>query len=205
MFLKIVFSVSYCIWIRFKQLLDSKCGRPACQGAMAIPLVNIGWGTGVGDDGRGNPVQNNFNGVCPNFENGSCGFPIDDCGGVGSPGGNGVSDCLLCLIDESVDQAIDLLHANLNSSLFGASSDPGKNVNKCQLTMVKAATKFARAKSKILGKCWTNVDKGKDDFSSSDAAGCIDLSLKEGRHQYRIPKEELQDLLRKPTEAPPGG
>src|SRR5262245_41630305 len=68
-------------------------------------LASIGWG-GVT--------------TCPNFENGSCNGPINDCGDI--------AECIACVDEAAVDQAIDLYYGDLDQSQF----DTNSQVNKCQ-------------------------------------------------------------------------
>jgi hypothetical protein len=97
-------------------------------------LASIGWG-GVT--------------TCPNFENGSCNGPINDCGDIAA--------CIACIDEAAVDQAIDLYYGDLDESQFGSNSQ----VNKCQRAIGKETTKFLQAKSKALTKCWDERIKGK--------------------------------------------
>ncbi len=169
---------------KFQAAVDKQCGGSgkSCQDGDALDLddLAIGWGPGGG-----------FGGNCPGFEDvDSCAFVIDDCGGVSSSG-SGVSDCLLCINDAAVNQAMDLVYGDLDPTNFGAADDPEKTRNKCQQALVKSSAKFLLAKSKIRGKCWASLDKGKAGFSSSDELGCIDAS---GKTDAKIAKAESKKI-----------
>lgn len=84
--------------------------------------------------------------ACPNFEGGSCTFPIAH--------GTDIATCLDCIGREAVAQAMDLYYGSLTNG--GTNSD----LVKCQTTIGKEASKFLTAKDKILGKCRKAVDKG---------------------------------------------
>jgi len=164
--------------------VDKACGGSSktCQDGDALDLDDpaIGWGPSGG-----------FAGTCPGFEDElSCQFIIDDCGGAASSG-NGVSDCLLCINDEAVDQALDVLYGDLDPTNFGAGAEPEKTRNKCQQALVKSSAKYLLAKSKIRAKCWAALDKGKAGFSSTDALGCIDGS---GKTDDKIAKAESKKI-----------
>ncbi len=164
--------------------VDKGCGGSGktCQDGDALDLDDpaIGWGASGG-----------FGGTCPGFEDElSCQFVIDDCGGAASSG-DGVSDCLLCINDEAIDQALDVLYGDLDPANFAAGADPEKTRNKCQQALVKSAAKYLLAKSKIRAKCWAALDKGKAGFSSTDALGCIDGS---GKTDDKIAKAEAKKI-----------
>jgi hypothetical protein len=100
-----------------------------------------------------------FLGACPNFENGSCNGAIDglEC--------TGVADCLECIDGAAADQEIALLYGAL------VPSDPVTQValNKCQVTLGKASSKFLLAKEKNLKKCWDKRFKGQHSDDCPDA------------------------------------
>jgi hypothetical protein len=106
---------------------DKICGTPDGDDSMA----SIGW-----------PA------ACPDFESSSCNNLISNC--------NDVSDCLECINDVAVDQAIALYYASLQQGQFGTNSV----TNKCQQAIGKATAKFLQAKSKALQKCWDARLKG---------------------------------------------
>jgi hypothetical protein len=169
---------------KLEAAVDKSCGGSGntCQDGDALDLDDpaIGWGPSGG-----------FGGTCPGFESEvACRFTIDDCGGAGSSG-SGVSDCLLCINDAAVDQAMDLLYGDLDAANFGAIDDPAKTRNKCQQAFVKSASKFLLSKSQTLGKCWAALDQAKAGFSSSHALGCIDSS---GTTAAKIAKAESKKI-----------
>ena len=163
---------------------DKQCGTPLGDpDDLDIDDPAIGWG-GSGGFGNG------FVGVCPDFESRGCRNVISHCGGADSDG-EGITDCVLCIQDKVINQTLDFIYADLDDSKFGAGDDPDKTINKCQQALVKVSAKHVLAKSKILGKCWAAVNKAKDGFSSSDAAGCIDSS---GKTAAKIDKSESKKI-----------
>jgi hypothetical protein len=115
---------------------DKTCGT-----ADDDALPTIGWGAV---------------GACPNFEGGSCTGPITDC--------NGIADCIACVDEAAVDQAITLYYGDLADEEFAT----GSVVNKCQRAIGKETTKFLQAKSKALQKCWDERMKGKHENDCPD-------------------------------------
>jgi hypothetical protein len=113
--------------------IGKQCGgaTKSCTDGDAVALAGIGWTMGT----------------CPNFENGACTNPITNC--------NGIADCLACVGEAAVDQAIGLYYDNLVAGEFGT----GSAVNKCQIAIGKNATKFIAAKNKALQKCEDQVLK----------------------------------------------
>jgi hypothetical protein len=77
-------------------------------------------------------------GVCPDFEGMGCTNSISNC--------DDISDCLYCINEKAIDQAIDLYY----DSLAPASGD----LLKCQTAIGKATSAFFSSKTKALGKCW---------------------------------------------------
>ena len=172
---------------KFLAAIDKACGGDdkACntEDDLDIDDPTIGWG-GSGNFGNG------FVGVCPDFESSGCTNFIGHCGGVNSDG-EGITDCVLCLHDEVIEQTVDLLYANLDSGKFGAGSDPDKSINKCQQALVKAGSKHVLAKSKTLAKCWAALNKGKAGFGTGDLTGCTDAS---GKTAEKIDKSEAKKI-----------
>jgi hypothetical protein len=95
---------------------------------------------------------------CPNFEGGSCDTPITDC--------DSIVDCLECIHDRAVDQAIELYVGDMNLT------EPIVNdeLNKCQQKIAKESRKFFDKKSKALEKCWDKRLKGNHDDHCPDAS-----------------------------------
>ncbi len=128
-------------------------------------------GTPDGDDGLAS-IRWNI-GTCMGFEGQCLGIAISDCGGIG--------DCLECIGNEQVEQALDdLLYDQFESGDFYPNNgvEPQKTLNKCQVTIAKSAAKFLTAKEKILNKCWDAKLKGKDGFN--DSVKCPDTDPKTG-------------------------
>jgi len=88
---------------------------------------------------------------CPNFESGTC------TNAIGTTDCTGIADCLKCIGEAAVGQAIQLYFGDL------VSTDPRaeKALNKCQQSIGREATKFLTAKAKALSKCWKARLKGK--------------------------------------------
>ena len=84
-------------------------------------------------------------GQCPNFEMGACSNSISHC--------QHISACLLCINDKAIDQAIDLYYGSRVPTT-------NRDVQKCQRSIGKEASKFYQAKAKALGKCEDLVLKG---------------------------------------------
>jgi hypothetical protein len=93
-------------------------------------LASIGWDVGA----------------CPDIESEGCTMPIGNC--------DDVSHCLECVTSDAVNHAVKLSYDDLTLP----SAD--KTINKCQLTIGKAAAAFLSAKTKLLAKCWAGVNKG---------------------------------------------
>src|SRR5438128_67635 len=113
---------------------DKTCGTPDPDGSEPS-LATIGWDI----------VQ------CPNFESGSCTNPIHDC--------NDIPTCIECISQAAIDQAVGLYYDALVPSAPTSKDKAEKALNKCRVTLGKAATKFLVAKSKSLAKCWSAVNK----------------------------------------------
>lgn len=106
--------------------LDRNCGL----GGDDDSLSSIGWNVGN----------------CPNFEMGGCSNAIADC--------NDVVDCVSCVGEAAVDQAVALSYDGLTPS------SPGSPLNKCQATIGRSMAKGLAARSQALAKCEDRVIKG---------------------------------------------
>ncbi len=100
---------------------------------------------------------------CPDFENGHVcvDIQINDCSGIAS--------CLACIGAGATDQAMSLYYGDLVPG-----TQANKTLNKCQVTIGKAASAFLNSKSKALQKCWDarlNGKHGGDCFSPSAGDG----------------------------------
>ncbi len=149
---------------KFKAKIDKACGGADkdCGTGDDLTLANIGWDIGQ----------------CPDFEGHGCTNPITNCGGSTS-NGQGITDCLLCIDEAAVDQAMNLYYDN------NQTTQSGSDENKCQITVGKESTKFLLAKSKILIKCEDKLNQGKTGFSSPCPSG--DAS---GKTQAKIDSAE---------------
>ncbi len=106
---------------------DQDCG----SGGDDDSLTSIGWDIGT----------------CPDLETSGCSMAIHNC--------HDVSDCLECIDEKAVDQAVTLYYGDL-----ALPSTTDKTLNKCQQTIGKATAAFLATKSKALQKCWDAVNKG---------------------------------------------
>jgi hypothetical protein len=94
-----------------------------------------------------------WSGPCPDFEDKGCSNTIGDCGGI--------AQCVECIGEAAVDQAIDLYYDALQPTDPKSSDKREKNLNKCQGAIGKAGATFLAAQSKALQKCWDAKSKGK--------------------------------------------
>lgn len=116
--------------------LDRNCGLGGDDDALSA----IGWNVGR----------------CPNLENGACGGGIADC--------NDVVDCLACVGEAAVDQAMDLAYGGLTPSA------PGTDLNRCQATIGRSLGRYFQARSLALAKCEDKVVSGTFAGPCPDAA-----------------------------------
>ena len=141
------------------QKLEDKIAS-ACGGANKVcnaadtgpdadePLAAIGWDIGT----------------CPDLRGHGCTNAIADCDDIGT--------CIACIGHEAVNQANELAYDLLNPAEFAT----GSPVNKCQIAIGKATTKFLQTKSKLLRTCWSKVLAAKPGFTSPP--GCPDTDAK---------------------------
>ncbi len=158
---------------KFKAKIDGACGgadKVCGAGGDDVDLASIGWNIGE----------------CPDLESKGCANPINHCGGVASDG-KGITDCLLCIDETAIDQAMDLYANGLAAGEFGT----GSSINKCQATIAKETTKFLLAKSKALGKCWDKVNGQKPGYAAPCPSG--DDS---GKTQTAIDKAESKKIVK---------
>ena len=112
-------------------------------------------------------------GSCMGFENQCTGIPITSC--------LEISQCLECIGNVQVEQALDtLLFDEFEDANFFPSNaaEPEKTRNKCQVAIARSAAKFLTAKEKILDKCWDAKLTSKPDFAAS--AKCPDADTNPG-------------------------
>jgi len=125
-------------------------------------------------DGNDDPAAIGWPATCPDFEGTGCTNAIGDC--------HGIAECLLCINERAVDQAVSLYYdANTASS-------PGTDVTKCRTAIGKAAGSFFTAKTNALGKCWDARYKGKHGDS------CIPPASGDGKYQAAIDKAETKKI-----------
>jgi len=84
-----------------------------------------------------------FPATCPNFENGPC------VNTIGATACTGVAECVECIDDDAIDQAITLYFA----SLVPTNPEAQGELNDCQQAIGKLAQNLLVAKSKALQKC----------------------------------------------------
>jgi hypothetical protein len=128
---------------KLRLALSKDCGggdRTCGAGGDDEALGGIGWSGGA----------------CPNFEHGSCANAVTDC--------NGVSDCLVCVDEAAVDQAIGLYYGGADLG----TSNPA--VLKCQRAIGTYTAKFFETKSKALQRCEDGALTGSVAGSCPDAA-----------------------------------
>ncbi|MBI3767895.1 MAG: hypothetical protein HY271_05285 [Deltaproteobacteria bacterium] len=127
---------------KVQRVVESQCGGAdrTCGTGDDDSLASIGWNISI----------------CPNIEGGNCTNPIANC--------DDVSQCLLCVGETAVDQAITLYYGDFDL----ATSDP--TVVKCQRAIGKDTTKFLVTKSKALQKCEDQVLSGAIAGPCPDAA-----------------------------------
>lgn len=109
---------------KLRSSIQKKCGGPdgVCGSGTDETLASIGWNVGA----------------CRNFESGSCTNAIDHCGDV--------ADCLVCVGNAAVTQAVGLYYDALAASSDGT-------VQRCQREIGRSAAKAFRAETKALQKC----------------------------------------------------
>ena len=138
---------------KLRRTISQRCGgadRNCGIGGDDDDLAAIGW------DG----------GACPNLANAGCTAPIADC--------SGVVDCVGCVGEAAVDQAIALAYGGL------APSSPGSPLEKCQAAIGRAAAKYVAVGAQALAKC--------EDKALGGGASCPDAktSLKLTRAQAKV-------------------
>jgi hypothetical protein len=138
---------------RMKDKIAASCGganqlcNAADTGADADePLAAIGWNIGA----------------CPDLRGHGCTNAIDDCNDIGT--------CTACIGHEAVNQSNELSYDLLVSDEFAT----GSPVNKCQVAIGKATTKFLQTKSKLLQGCWANVLGAKSGFTAPPGCPATD-------------------------------
>ncbi|MBI3770751.1 MAG: hypothetical protein HY271_19960 [Deltaproteobacteria bacterium] len=141
---------------------DKTCSTQDADGSEPS-LGDIGWNIGQ----------------CPNFEHGNCTNAIDSC--------SDIPTCIECISEAAIDQAIGLYYDALAPSDPTSKDKAEKALNKCQVTVGKAATKFLVAKSKSLAKCWTAVNKA-GSGSCPDGAAATAIAAAESKKQIAIKK-----------------
>jgi hypothetical protein len=111
---------------RLRTALERHCGgvdRLCGAGSGDEPLGAIGWDLAE----------------CPGLMGDECVAPIADCSDVAA--------CLTCAIDRGTDELRRLFYDDLSRG------NTDRNLNQCQRTIGKSATRFARTKVRVLARC----------------------------------------------------
>jgi hypothetical protein len=116
--------------------LDRNCGL----GGDDETLASIGWNVGS----------------CPGLETAACSNPISDC--------NGVVDCIDCVGQAAVDQAVNLSYGSF------APSAVATDINRCQAAIGKSMARFYATRAQTLAKCEDKVLLGSQAGPCPDAA-----------------------------------
>lgn len=116
--------------------LDRNCGL----GGDDDSLASIGWDVGT----------------CPGLETATCANAIADC--------HGVVDCIDCVGQAAVDQAVTLSYGSLVPSAVGTT------LNRCQVAIGKSMARYFAARSQALAKCEDKVLLGTQAGPCPDAA-----------------------------------
>ncbi len=116
---------------KLRSSVAKKCGGAdkVCGTAGDETLASISWDMGA----------------CPNFESGGCSNVITHCGGI--------ADCLACVGNAAVDQAVGLYYDDLAPSA-------DSSVQRCQREIGRSAVKAFRAENKARQKCADSHLKG---------------------------------------------
>lgn len=112
--------------------------------------------------------------MCPAFDD----TPEPQCIlAIGTTDCTGIADCLECIGDDLSDQAMEQYYAKL------APTDPKtqKDLNTCQQTIGKEASKFLLSKSKALRSCWDRRIKGKHADECPDVSASTKIAKAESK------------------------
>ncbi len=165
------------------------CPNDKASGAIAkaASKLSAGIGKACGGDDKvcGGNLNNEpdqdaiFSEQCPDVERASCTNEM----GVGC---TGIAECLECMGEAAVDQAMDLYYGDL----VLPSADSA--LNKCQKTIGKATSQFLMAKSKTLQKCWDKYLAGKN--GTGDDALCTPPHPGDGKYLAALQKNEAKKI-----------
>jgi hypothetical protein len=111
---------------------------------------------GADTTGEDTPASTGWPAICPGFPEASCANAIDDCAGI--------ADCLLCIHDAAVDAEVELFFSSLPRT------DPvaDQALNRCQVALGSATTRYLSARTKSLQSCWDGRLLGKHDNACPD-------------------------------------
>ncbi len=112
--------------------------------------------------------------MCPDFDD----TPELQCIlAIGTTDCTGIADCLECIGDDLSDQAMELYYSKL------VPTDPSaqKELNTCQQTVGKEASKFLLTKSKALQSCWDRRIKGKHADECPDVTATTKITKAEAK------------------------
>lgn len=111
---------------------------------------------GADTTGEDSPASAGWPATCPGFPEASCTDAIDDC--------SGIANCLLCIHDAAVDAEVGLFFTSLPRT------DPvaDQALNRCQVAVGSATTRYLSARTKALQSCWDGRLLGKHDNACPD-------------------------------------
>jgi hypothetical protein len=128
---------------KLRRVVSQRCGgldRNCGVGGDDETLASIGWDVGS----------------CPGLETASCSNPITDC--------NGVVDCIACVGQAAVDQAVTLSYGSLNPAVVGTA------LNRCQAAIGRSMARLYATRAQALAKCEDKVLSGAQAGPCPDAA-----------------------------------
>lgn len=128
---------------KLRRAVSQRCGgvdRNCGIGGDDETLASIGWNVGS----------------CPGLETAVCSNSIDDC--------NGVVDCVDCVGQAAVDQAVVLSYGSLNPSAVGT------DLNRCQAAIGKNMARLFAIRAQALAKCEDKLLSGVQAGPCPDAA-----------------------------------
>jgi len=112
--------------------------------------------------------------MCPDFDD----TPELQCVlAIGATDCTGIADCLECIGDDLSDQAMELYYAKLEPT----DSSTQQELNTCQQTIGKEASKFLLTKSKALQSCWDRRIKGKHADECPDVTAATKITKAESK------------------------
>ena len=132
---------------KLRAAVAKRCGGSdrTCGTGDDDTLASIGWDLGA----------------CPDFEQSGCDTSIGDC--------DDVAECLACVDNTAVDQAIDLYYDAFTPA-------PSTTVLRCQRSLGKEGARALGKKGKALRKCEDDILKGKIAGPCPDARAAAQIA-----------------------------